>query len=89
MTNIGSILGAVLIVGGLYTILWGQRKERKTLSQLTMSLPNSMELSKDSHAPDIVISFPKITDDRLKDGSSVDGPTISGSTRVSTGEQAR
>lgn len=80
MTNTGSVLGAVLIVAGLYMIIWGKRKEMSTLNQSKVSSTDSVELSNNhSHAPDIVISSPKTADDRPKDGGSIKGLTVSGS----------
>ncbi|CAK9160437.1 unnamed protein product [Ilex paraguariensis] len=39
--HLGSVLGAILIVCGLYVVLWGKRKEMKRISQLMPEIMNS------------------------------------------------
>uniref|UniRef100_A0A2N9EFW5 WAT1-related protein n=1 Tax=Fagus sylvatica TaxID=28930 RepID=A0A2N9EFW5_FAGSY len=51
MLHLGSILGAMLIVFGLYMVLWGKGKEMKKLNQLAPS-----ESSPGSDLTDIVIT---------------------------------
>ncbi|XVF14985.1 hypothetical protein REPUB_Repub09cG0109300 [Reevesia pubescens] len=48
--NIGSISGSVLIILGVYVVLWGKAKEKKISAQLTLA-----ESPKESEAVDVVI----------------------------------
>ncbi|XWS41400.1 hypothetical protein CRYUN_Cryun17cG0078700 [Craigia yunnanensis] len=49
--SIGSILGSVMIIIGVYVVLWGKTKEKKTSAQLAALA----ERSKESEAVDVVI----------------------------------
>ncbi|KAB1206972.1 hypothetical protein CJ030_MR7G008112 [Morella rubra] len=51
--HLGSILGAVLIVGGLYLVLWGKGKETKEITK-----PEPSEISRESELIDIVPARP-------------------------------
>ncbi|GAV84456.1 EamA domain-containing protein [Cephalotus follicularis] len=50
--HIGSILGAVLIISGLYLVLWGNDKEMKKIAQLVptigSSVPNTIDIVVDN-----------------------------------------
>lgn len=46
--HLGMVLGAILIVGGLYVVLWGKGKELKKMSQL---MPESEQVRVDVVAP--------------------------------------
>lgn len=50
-----SILGAVLIVCGLYAVLWGKGKEMKKITQLA---PSNSSRESDDQLMDIVIASP-------------------------------
>ncbi|KAE9591874.1 hypothetical protein Lal_00038768 [Lupinus albus] len=57
---LGSVLGAVLIVCGLYMVLWGKRKEMKNMTQLVPS-----EIVKDTEAVEVIVmSTPIIDNDK-------------------------
>lgn len=84
MANIGSVLGAGLIVCGLYTVLWGKGREMKTLNKLMPSTESSKELSNHAHSFEIVISSPMINNNvPNKDGGSISG--ISADDSISKG----
>lgn len=70
LANVGSVLGAGLIVAGLYVVLWGKGKEMRRLNRLIPSTISS-ELSNHAHAFEIVIPSPRINDDKSKDGGSI------------------
>ncbi|XP_062178028.1 WAT1-related protein At1g25270-like [Alnus glutinosa] len=53
--HLGSILGAVLIVCGLYAVLWGKGKEMKKITQLA---PSNSSRESDDQLMDIVIASP-------------------------------
>ncbi|KAL4363848.1 hypothetical protein GQ457_04G034460 [Hibiscus cannabinus] len=57
--SIGSILGSVIMVIGVYIVLWGKAKEKKTLAQL--AAPTKPEIL------DIVIQDPDQDCDSIKD----------------------
>ncbi|KAH9752118.1 WAT1-related protein [Citrus sinensis] len=62
MLHLGSLLGATLIVCGLYSVLWGKGKEMKNVTQLA---PGA-KTSKDSEPIKIVIGSP-IDDSRHRE----------------------
>ena len=45
-----SVIGAVLIVGGLYMVLWGKSKEMKKMSNLVSS-----EITQEREATEVVV----------------------------------
>ncbi|KAK7246802.1 hypothetical protein RIF29_41672 [Crotalaria pallida] len=53
--HLGSILGAVLIVCGLYVVLWGKSKEMKKMNQL---VPSQSPRDEESHILDIMVRSP-------------------------------
>ncbi|XP_012073992.1 WAT1-related protein At1g68170 [Jatropha curcas] len=53
--HLGSILGATMIVCGLYAVLWGKNAEMKKMSQLVLS----KSTSKEAETIELVISPPK------------------------------
>ncbi|XP_012073027.1 WAT1-related protein At1g25270 isoform X2 [Jatropha curcas] len=63
--HLGSILGASLIVCGLYVVLWGKNAEIKKMSQLIPLKSTSTE----AKTTELVISSP--TNDNCKNGSNV------------------
>lgn len=46
--HVGMVLGAILIVGGLYVVLWGKGKELKKMSQL---MPEAVQVRVDMPPP--------------------------------------
>ncbi|OWM84940.1 hypothetical protein CDL15_Pgr027727 [Punica granatum] len=89
--HLGSVLGAGLIVCGLYMVLWGKGKEMKRLNQL-MPSTNSSELPNVAHVIEIFVPSPKISIDPSKDDINISGCPSDinvNNTRVSTGDDAQ
>ena len=57
-TLFDSALGSVLIVCGLYTVLWGKGKEMKRISQLMPS-----DIARESEAIEIVVTSKPVDDE--------------------------
>lgn len=68
MANIDSVLGAGLIVAGLYFVLWGKSKEMKAQNLQPIPSTNSGELLDHAHDVEIAISPPESNKDLPKDG---------------------
>ncbi|MED6201903.1 hypothetical protein PIB30_099735 [Stylosanthes scabra] len=58
---LGSVIGSVMIVCGLYTVLWGKNKDMKMVSQLVPSeIINQQQQQEDQAIPVIVTSTPVV-----------------------------
>lgn len=60
-----SVIGAVLIVVGLYIVLWGKSKEMKKVTHLVSS-----EINLDSEEIEVVVTSTAVDDDHNSDCSS-------------------
>ncbi|KAK4762082.1 hypothetical protein SAY87_029966 [Trapa incisa] len=63
--HLGSVLGATLIVCGLYVVLWGKGKEHKMMSAVL--LPSKVSIEPESQPTSVVITS-------TTDGSGIDHP---------------
>ncbi|GKV01468.1 hypothetical protein SLEP1_g14018 [Rubroshorea leprosula] len=69
---IGTLAGSVLIVAGLYAVLWGKDRETKQMKPMG----NEMETKQDDQEGDLEVQVGKINDHPTKIGENLD-PVLS------------